>query len=223
MSGRVTDIVVEAPLRGEWTALHTPAHRVPSHGTNYLGQRYAFDFIQVGGNGLPYDSGLLRHLFWVQPADAFVCWGQKVYSVFDGVVAAVGENWPDRRRINLVLALAGSSVRAPSPAGTDIRPLAGNHVIIEGERASAFYAHLQCGSVSLRTGDAVRTGDVLGRVGNSGNSTMPHLHFHLMDRSEIQSAQGLPCRFRRLERFADGAWVAADNAIPERDEPIRWG
>jgi hypothetical protein len=52
MSGRVTDIVVEAPLRGEWTALHTPAHRVPSHGTNHLGQRYAFDFIQVGGSEL---------------------------------------------------------------------------------------------------------------------------------------------------------------------------
>jgi hypothetical protein len=210
-------------LRGEWTALNTPAHRVPSHGTDYLGQRYAFDFVQVEHDmGIPYRNGLARHLFWFQPADAFLCWGQSVLSVFDGRVAAVGEGWPDRMRINLFLALAGASVRSPSPRGHDIRPLAGNYVIVEGDKASAFYAHLQVGSVAVGSGDEVRAGDLLGSVGNSGNSTMPHLHFHLMDRPHIQAARGVPCMFRNLERFENGAWLSAGNAVPRRNELIRW-
>lgn len=39
-------IVVDFPLRGEWTAYHTPAEKVPSHGTDQLGQRYAYDFVR---------------------------------------------------------------------------------------------------------------------------------------------------------------------------------
>lgn len=217
------DIIVEAPLRGEWIVLNTPAHRVPSHGTNYLGQRYAFDFIQVEeASGLPYRRGLMRHLLWAQPADAFLCWSQRVFSVFDGRVAAVGEQWPDRTRVNLLLALVGSALWAPNPRGDDIRPLAGNYVIVEGERASAFYAHLQRNSVSVKVGDMIRAGDLLGTVGNSGNSTMPHLHFHLMDNPEVRAAQGVPCRFRALEQFKDGTWILVANAIPGRDERIRW-
>lgn len=222
--GIITESIVEAPLRGEWTAINTPAHRVPSHGTNYLGQRYAFDFIQTDeASGMPYRSGLMRHLFWAQPADAFLCWGQQVFSVFDGRVAAIGEQWPDRTRVNLLLALLGSTLWAPGPRGDDIRPLAGNYVIVEGERASAFYAHLQRGSITVKVGDMVRAGDPLGTVGNSGNSTMPHLHFHLMDRPDIRAARGVPCRFRTLERFQDGNWSTIANAVPGRDVRIRWG
>ena len=59
-------------------------------------------------------------------------------------------------------------------------PLAGNHVILDiGGGRFAFYAHLQPGSLRVKLGDKVRRGQVLGLVGNSGNSTEPHLHFHI--------------------------------------------
>ena len=45
-----TPIVVEFPLRGEWVAYYTPAARVPSHGTDQLGQRYAYDFMRIERN-----------------------------------------------------------------------------------------------------------------------------------------------------------------------------
>lgn len=222
VAGDRSEIVVEFPLRGEWIALNTPAERVPSHGTNYLGQRYAFDFIQVDPvSELPYRQGLVRHLLWVQPAEAFLCWDQDVRSVFDGRVTAVGEGWPDRTRVNVVLSVAGSALWAPRPRGSDIRPLAGNYVIVEGGSGSAFYAHLKHGSVRFEVGDTVGVGDLLGSVGNSGNTTMPHLHFHLMDRPDIHSAKGLPCSFRALERHIDGEWMMVPRVVPGRDERVR--
>ena len=58
--------------------------------------------------------------------------------------------------------------------------------------AFAGYGHLQPGSVRVRRGQRVRTGERIGRLGNSGNSTGPHLHFQLMTRPSFVDADGLP-------------------------------
>lgn len=217
-------VAVGPPLRGEWAALHTPAERVPSHGTNFLGQRYAYDFIRPAAQrDLPYEKGFLRHLLAFQPAHAFLCWDEPVYSVFGGVVTETGDGWPDRLKVNLLYALFSSTVFPPSPTEDDLRPLAGNYVIVAGEAAVAFYAHLRDGSVAVEAGREVKTGDVVGRVGNSGNSTMPHLHFHLMDRPDIRAAEGVVCRFRALEQFEEGGWKGIEDGIPRPLKRIRWG
>jgi hypothetical protein len=63
---------VDFPLRGEWCAVTTPAERVPSHGTDYFGQRYAYDFAQLNVEGRQfYPSSLFRHIFATLPAAAF--------------------------------------------------------------------------------------------------------------------------------------------------------
>ena len=64
-----------------------------------------------------------------------------------------------------------------------------------GKGRFAFYAHLQPGSVRVKVGDTVKTGQVLGLLGNSGNSDAPHLHFHIMDGPRPLSSNGLPYRF----------------------------
>lgn len=74
----------------------------------------------------------------------------------------------------------------------------------------------------MEPGQNVRSGDVLGRVGNSGNSTMPHLHFHLMDRTEIQKAAGVLARFSSFEKLVDGKWMAVADGSPGPLERIRW-
>jgi murein DD-endopeptidase MepM/ murein hydrolase activator NlpD len=73
---------------------------------------------------------------------------------------------------------------------------AGNHVVVDiGAGRFAFYAHMQPGSVRVKVGDKVETGQVLGLLGNTGNTDTPHLHFHVMDGPSPLVANGLPYVF----------------------------
>jgi murein DD-endopeptidase MepM/ murein hydrolase activator NlpD len=72
----------------------------------------------------------------------------------------------------------------------------GNFVVQDlGDGHFALYAHLQLGSVRVRPGERIRRGQVLGLVGNTGNSSEPHLHFHVMDSPEPLLSDGLPYVF----------------------------
>jgi hypothetical protein len=215
---------VDFPLRGEWCAITTPAERVPSHGTDYFGQRYAYDFVRLDPTRMRYSPrGLLWQFAAAQPASAFYAWAQPVRSAFPGVVIATGDGWPDRRRVNALWELLRATVSPPRPSPDDYRPLAGNFVMVEGDPGVALYAHLRCGSVRVRVGQSVAPGDPLGDVGNSGNSTMPHLHFHLMDRPDPYTAAGKLCVFRRYERRdeSEGRWLPVVDGVPEPLERIR--
>jgi hypothetical protein len=214
--------VVDFPLRGEWRALQTPADRVPSHGTDYLGQRYAFDFVQLDpGTNLHYRRGVLRHFFGAQPADRFFCWNQPIYSAFPGTVIAARDGWPDRMRVNFFRELLRPTFADVGPDGDDLRPLTGNYVMVKGEPGVALYAHLRNGSVTVRDGQQLSTGDSLGTVGNSGNSTVPHLHFHLMDSPDSFTASGVLCAFRGYERHDGKVWLPVDRGLPGALERVR--
>ncbi len=90
-----------------------------------------------------------------------------------------------------------------------------------GEEVYAFFAHARTGSVQVRDRDAVRMGQHLANVGHSGNSMAPHLHFHLMDNSNIFEANGLPCGFREYEAFHGDGWMKVVAGIPGKREFIR--
>ena len=219
-------VVVEFPLRGEWNALNTPGERVPSHGTDFFGQRYAFDFVQMDASATWYYPGevraLARHLTIGLPASRFYCWARKVHATAAGRVVRAVNDVPDRRRVQFAWELLRVAVVAPwTTALAGDEPLAGNHVIVEGEEGFALYAHLRQGSVTVSTGDRLQQGDVIGEVGNSGNSTMPHLHFQLMNGPNPREAAGIPCIFRMYERFADGAWAMVERDVPAALERIR--
>src|SRR5687768_2679459 len=202
---RSSAVVVDFPLRGEWEAINTPAHRVPSHGTDYFGQRYAYDFVRVDAQGFSCPPGtMLQHLTVGAPVDAFYSWAEPITAAFSGRVILTGDGWPDRHRVAALWELLRVVVLPPSVKTDDYRPLAGNFVLLEGEPGVALFAHLRCGSVQVKTGQNVVTGEVLGTVGNSGNTTMPHLHFHLMDSPDPLRANGIACVFREYERFANG-------------------
>lgn len=214
--------VVDFPLRGEWCAINTPAHRVPSHGTDYFGQRYAYDFARLDPSGISFHRGsFLRHLTTGIHASEFFCWDEPVYSAFEGRVLAARDSWPDRGRVSLPWELLRGAFLASGPRGNDYRPLAGNFVLIEGAPGVALYAHLRCGSIRVRQGETVQTGEYLGSLGNSGNSTMPHLHFHVMDGPNPLAAIGLPCAFRAYERLEKDVWVGVRSGVPGRMERIR--
>ena len=218
-------LIVEFPLRGEWRATSTPAERVPSHGTDYFGQRYAFDFVRMDPTATWFYRGeisaLARHVTTGIPASEFFCWDEPVRSVSSGRVVDLGDGWPDRTRVHFLRDMLRTIVMPPRCTPSDYRPLAGNYVIVEGPDAFAFYAHLRRGSICVSEGARVTAGDMIGNLGNSGNSTMPHLHFHLMDSIDPLAARGLPCVFREYERWIDEKWETVHGGVPRALERIR--
>lgn len=80
------------------------------------------------------------------------------------------------------------------------RALLGNHVIVEQDGVYAVHAHLRRGSVTVAVGDPVEVGHPVGEVGNSGNTSEPHLHFHLMDRARPTAGAGIPFRWEGIEQ-----------------------
>lgn len=180
------------PVRGEWVALNTPAERIPSHGTDFFGRRYAFDLVQFDAQRQSFSGRPLWQQFfgWVR-ADQFLCWGQPTLACFDAEVFAAADGWPDRMRVNALWQTLRAHGFARDPGDHDLRPLLGNHLILCGAAGCALYAHLQKGSICVQAGQRVRAGPPLASVGNSGNSTQPHLHFQLMDRPSLRDAQGI--------------------------------
>ncbi|MCL2343949.1 MAG: M23 family metallopeptidase [Firmicutes bacterium] len=221
-------IIVEFPLRGEWLSPNTPGAKIPSHGTNELGARYAYDFVQVDWKrtGWPaYRVSFPQYLLSGVPASEYYCWGQEIYAPCDGIVVRAEDGYKDRERTNLFSDMANAYKNAHyfDPRKDDVQSVAGNYIIIKiGEQVYAALVHLQKGSVLVTVGQSVKKGDVIGRVGNSGNSFAPHLHFQLMDSSDISTANGLPCAFEQYDVFKGGEWEKAVDSIPTDKDRIRF-
>lgn len=221
-------IIVQFPLRGEWLSPNTPGTKVPSHGTNQLGTRYAYDFIQVDWNrmGTPaYRVGVMQYLFSGVKLSDYYCWGQEVYSPCDGIVVVAEDGYVENEKTNLLADMSNAYKNAHyfDPEKDDIQSVAGNYVIIKySENVYAALCHLQTGSVQVSVGQMIKKGEVIGRVGHSGNSFAPHLHFQLMDSGDITVANGVPCAFEQYEIFQDNEWQIIENGIPTDKDRIRF-
>ncbi len=217
--------IVDFPLRGEWMAVQTPASRIPSHGTDMLGQRYAFDLIRFDPRkGSPnHPTGGLRTLLFGVPTRECHGWGEPIHAPLDGEVVAARDGIEERSRIHpireLALVLRNGLTFRPTPE--NLHRVMGNHVILRCGDVYAGFAHLTTGSVAVQAGQQVRVGDVLGRVGHTGNSSAPHLHFQLMDGADPLTAHGIPCAFREYEVWRDGGWQRVEHAIPTSTDQIR--
>ncbi len=217
-------VVVDFPLRGEgWMAVTTPAHRVPSHGTDMLGQRYAYDLLKVDGReGVHFHpAGSLRGGIIGGRTRECYAWGAPIHAPFDGDVVRASDGMPEREWIHPVRELARAITNAATFTPERLPSILGNHVILRAGGIYAAFAHLTPGSVAVVEGQHVASGDLLGRIGHTGNSTAPHLHFQLMDSTDPIGARGIPCAFRAYEVERDGVWVPVANGIPGRRERIR--
>jgi Peptidase family M23 len=217
-------VVVAFPLRGEgWVAVNSPADRIPSHGTNMLAQRFAYDFLMSDQRTrLHYHpAGWLRTFLIGVPTRECYAWGAPVHSVFDGLVVRAVDGFAERSRVHPVrealLALKNALTFTPAR----LPSILGNHVIVRSGDVVAAFVHLAPGSVTVRDGQLVHVGDVIGRVGHTGNSTTPHLHFQLMDAADPSVASGVPCAFRAYEVLRDGVWQQVRNGIPAKADRIR--
>jgi hypothetical protein len=172
------------PLAGKrWVAINGcceagGAHRgsgLAANGWIYYGQRFAIDWMRLD------DAGRLVH---GDPADVhnYACYGVDVLAVADGTVVQVLDALGDQPPGKL-----------PDPKTMTVENVLGNHVILDlGAGVYAFYAHLEKGSIGVAQGQHVKRGDVLGKLGNSGNTSAPHLHFHLMEGESALASNGIP-------------------------------
>jgi murein DD-endopeptidase len=178
------------PLRGgDWIAEGGPSNssyhrraRMVGDGTVYFAQRFAIDYVKVSADGRTYAGDPKKNA-------NYLCYGADVIAVADGKVVAakdgVPENTPDptARAVEMTMDTVG-----------------GNFVALDiGYHRYALYGHLIPGSLKVKVGDTVKRGQVLGRLGNSGNSTEPHLHFQIADAPSFLLANGLPYVYDRVE------------------------
>lgn len=173
--------VLSAPLVGERyiaadgccdAARHTRAI-LPVNGQTFVAQRYAIDYEQADPQNRIYTGNRL------DPA-SYVIFGKDVLAVADGTVVGTRNDLPEQ-------------TPGTYPTAIPIDEADGNFVVLDlGDGFYANYAHMQPGSVRPKFGEEVKRGDVIGLVGNSGNSVAPHLHFHVMNASSPLAAQGLP-------------------------------
>jgi murein DD-endopeptidase MepM/ murein hydrolase activator NlpD len=176
-------VTIGPPLRaGPWLAANGPSNRsghrravVTTGGTAAIAQRFAIDYVKVNDKNRTFDGDKLKN-------ESYYAEGTDALAVADGRVVAVKDGIPEN--------VPGVTSRA---VPITLETVGGNHVIVDiGGGRYAFYAHLKPGSIRVREGDRVRRGQVMGLVGNSGNSTEPHLHFHLSDANSPLGSEGIP-------------------------------
>ena len=218
-------VVVDFPLRGErWVAVNTPGDRIPSHGTDMLGQRFAYDLLQVDARrGVHYHpAGTLRELLVGVPTRECYAWGAEIHAPFDGEIVRAADGVAERSWIHPLRELVLILKNAATFRASKLPTVLGNHVIMQSGQVFAGFAHLVPGSVAVEAGQAVRRGDLLGRVGHTGNSTAPHLHFQLMDSPDLMMAKGVPCAFRTYEVLRNGTWEKVERGVPRKVDRIRY-
>jgi hypothetical protein len=186
-------VKIGSPVKGKnWWWSFGPSNLDPHHrravmsfqSRPFCSQRFAVDLLRFGDNQYLIDPTVT--LPNVTNSD-FYCYSDTLYAVADGTVFNSRDGLPDIPPLNI------------PPMNLDNAD--GNYIILEipynnGSRTDtvyANYAHLKTGSLLVSTGQVVHKGDPIGLLGNSGNTTGPHLHFHIMSKGYgVLLSQGLP-------------------------------
>ena len=187
--------LIGPPLSGgPWVAIHSPlwprGHRrvfVAVAGHAKIPGRFAIDWVKVDERGRTTkgDPDLAAQTYG---------YGDAVLAVDDAVVVAVRDGMDEPVHI---------SQRTTHPLAED----AGNYLTLRlPDGRFAFYEHLKKGSITVQSGDRVKKGQAMASLGFSGESTGPHLHFHIADSNSPLDAEGLPFEiqsFRQEGRYED--------------------
>ncbi|WP_309322327.1 M23 family metallopeptidase [Actinomyces stomatis] len=213
------------PFDGQWLTEISPTRRVPSHGTDLFATTYALDFLAVDDDGRTAPKRSLRTVFATESPELFYAFGRPLYSPVAGTVVSAHDGEPDHEARRSMLTLIPHGLSQPRRIRRGLTAILGNHVIIQ-VTGSPYYVglvDLQRGSVQVSPGERLRAGDQIGRCGNSGNSTQPHLHIQAMDSPDAYAAKGVPLRFEEFRQRSpqqDAPWEFRRQSCPEQGSII---
>lgn len=187
------------PLKGSWMIAAGPS-LIGHHRWGSV-QEFAFDFIRTGKDQSSFKNDATQ-------LEDFYCFGEPVYAIENGVIVSARdgiEESPDN------LKKPGESeedfIKRIVPYQNSLMSkgfeyVFGNHVVIRhSNNEYSNYFHLKNGSVEVKKGDVVKKGQLIGQIGHSGNSTEPHLHFHVSDGPDIIHARSIPVVFDNITLF----------------------
>jgi murein DD-endopeptidase len=203
--------ILRAPLSGPYwvveNALATVDHRrafVAIDGKESIAQRFAIDWVRIGPD---------RRLLHDDPKSNtnYYGYGAEILAVANARVASLKDGLPEN-----------SGTTEGSERKITIENVLGNYIVLDlGDNHFAVYAHLQPGSISVKVGDKVTAGQPIARLGNSGNSDAPHLHFQVVNGNSPLAAEGVPYEFETFtqagisENGEDAALTEAYRIKPE--------
>jgi hypothetical protein len=190
---------------GIWFAGDGPANASPHRrtiiaigGHTYSPERFAIDWSKVGPNGDSHHDGTERNENWWG-------YGEPIHAVADGEVTQVVDGIEENKPRLL-------------PKEVTLDNIAGNYVIMRISPARyVTYAHLQKGSITVHPHQRIARGTVIGRIGNTGQATAPHLHFELTDRDSVLESEGVPFTFGAFHYLGPGSQFEMD-----KHPSVRW-
>lgn len=215
--GKRAAVEVAFPFRGLWLVQNSPARRVPSHGSELFGEKYAIDFVGVDERHRVSPVRDWRSVFSKEPPEGFVGFGRPLLAPVAGQVAGVHDGEPDHEARRSQLALIPYAFGQASRIRQGIGAIAGNHLVISvAEDLHVALVHLKKGSIRVARGEKVERGQHFANCGNSGNSTQPHVHMQAMDQADPNSARGIPIVFDRFREWRPDSpgFVDRQKAIP---------
>jgi hypothetical protein len=183
-----TKTALRLPFDGEWFVFWGGRTVEQNYHAAHAHQRFAYDLVVMRGGKSHDGDG--------KSLEQYYCWGRPILAPGAGTVSVAVDGLPDQE-----------------PGKMDPANAAGNHVMIDhGNGEFSLLAHLRRGSVAVRPGERVEAGRKIGECGNSGNTSEPHLHYHLQNTGVFGGGEGLPAQF---------AGYVADGRPVERGEPVR--
>ena len=202
-------ITIGPPLHGERfvsadsccdAVRHTRA-ALPINGRLWLAQRYAVDWEQLDADNRIY-SGPSEKL------ESYTIFGKSALAVADATVESVTDGQPEQ-------------TPGKYPTNISVADADGNSVILKlDDHRYALYAHMQPGSIKVHPGDKVKLGQVLGLVGNTGNSLAPHLHFQVMNGPSSLASNGLPYQISEFQITAISPGTEAFDQAEGKGTPL---
>jgi len=186
------------PFEGAWTILNGGASKKLSHSWPFINQRYAYDFVIMDDKGQTFEGDN-------KDVQSYFCYEQNIIAPADGTVIKISNKHRNSKT-------TGKRARCDT---SDPR---GNFVIIQhAEKEFSLLAHLIPGSVTVKAGDEVKQGDVIGQCGNSGNTSEPHLHFQLQSSKSFLTGAGLPISFVDINARRKPNYRKKDKRSPQKE------
>lgn len=179
-----TETVFDFPFLDKWFVFWGGTNSLVNYHYEYENQRYAYDFMVMNEDSTYEGDPALN--------ESYYTFGKEYLVPADGTVVKV-EN----------------SVKDNQPVGrmNKEQPL-GNYVILDhGNKEFSYLVHFKYDSIIVKEGDKVKQGDLLGLVGNSGNSSEPHIHFHVADSPDPMTSKSIKIKFNREDKFIQGDFV----------------